>query len=90
MSRIGAKASRARKEAKIRNVVQLAIAEGLIEPKKPDPVLEPHDVWRKRLEAERAQTQEDTATIVARLFVAFVTVGLFLEAVYFVYSFLNP
>lgn len=97
MSRIGAKASRARKEAKIRAVVSLAIAEGLIG-SKVDPI---RDLSRlAREDMTPAEVEADDARIAAwdredvawetRVLLGFGTAAIALGAIYALHAFLNP
>lgn len=77
MSRIGAKVTRARKEAKIRDVVRLAISEGLIG-SKVDPI---RDLSRW----DREEVAWET-----RVLLGFGTAAIVLGVVYALHSFANP
>lgn len=78
MSRIGAKASRARKEAKIRTVVSLAIAEGLLG-SKVDPIRDLTRIAREEVAWE------------TRVLLGFGAAAIALGIVYALhYSFANP
>ena len=97
MSRIGAKASRARKEAKIRDVVRLAISEGLIGTKV-DPIRNLARVAREDMTP--AEVEADDARIAAwdreevaweqRWILGLVTATIALGIAYAFHSFLNP
>lgn len=100
MSRIGAKASRARKEEKIRAVVSLAIAEGLIGApgSKVDPI---RDLTRlAREDMTPAEVRADDDRIAAwdredvawetRVLLGFGTAAIVLGVVYALHSFANP
>jgi hypothetical protein len=92
MSRIGAKASRARKEGKIREVVRLAISEGLIAP----PVKRLHDMSGNGRHADAPKSLDPfdppigETGLEARLYLGFLTTTIALGIACAFYSFLNP
>lgn len=92
MSRIGAKASRARKEAKIRAVVSLAIEEGLLGAKV-DPIRDLAPVVREDSsdDARIAAWDREEVAWETRVLLGFGAVAIALGIVYaFHCSFANP